>query len=289
MTSTIYDLGYQTYAGLRHGRWHAFKTLFAFSLKQAFGIGRGEAARRVPIIVFALVFAPAFVQIGVAAATTMREFIHYSNYLEVTAILVALFSAAQAPELLVTDKSNGALTLYLSRPIKASDYALAKLAALTVALIILTLAPQITLFGGKILLAKELWPALKGEYLKLWPIVVGSVVVSLYFASVALALSAFAVRRAYASAAVIAFFLLTPALMAVIRSVTVGDLRRWAILISPVNLVTGFSSWLFEVEASRRTAVGRADLPGQAYLWILILVILTGTLVLLSRYRRNEA
>src|SRR5688572_9177590 len=232
MTSTIYDLGYQTYGGTRLGRWHAFRTLFAFSFRQAFGIGRGEAARRVPVIVSALVFAPALVQIGVASATSMREFIHYSDYLEVTAIMVALFAAAQAPELIVTDKSNGALTLYLSRPIQATDYALAKLAALTAALIALTLAPQLALFGGKILIAKEVWPAFKAEYTSLWPIVVGSMVISLFFATVSLALSSFAVRRAYGSASVIAFFLLTPALTPVIRAVLVGDLRTWRLLLN---------------------------------------------------------
>lgn len=289
MTSTIYDLGYQTYGGTRHGRAYAIRMLLAYSFRTAFGIGRGEQARRVPIIVTALVFAPAMIQVGVASMAGMREFIHYSAYLEFTAVLLALFAAAQAPELIVTDKQSGVLSLYLSRPIRATDYALAKLAALTAAMLVLTVLPQLLLFGGKLLIAKEIWPAFKGEYPKLVPIFVGSLLISLFFATVALALSSFAVKRAYGSAAVIAFFLLTPALATIVRSVAVGELRRWSVLLNPAHLVDGLSQWLFQLEASRRSVVGRADLPGQAYLWVTLAVCVVAAVILFSRYRKNEA
>ena len=272
MTSTIYDLGYQTYTGVRLGRWYAIRTLAAFSFRQAFGIGRGDAARRVPMIVGILIFLPAMGQIGVASAVGMQNFIHYSAYLEFSAVLLALFTAAQSPELITTDKQSGALTLYLSRPLKSTDYAIAKLLAMTGAMFTLTLVPQMLLFSGKVMLAEKLWPAFTAEAPKLVPIIVGALFISLFFATVGLALSSFAVRRAYGSAAVIAFFLLTPALMTIIRLVAIGEVRRWAVLVSPVNIVAGFSAWLFELEASRRSVVGRADLPGQAYLWVLLVV-----------------
>jgi len=289
VTSTIYDLGYQTYGGTRHGRAHAIRTLLAYSFRSAFGIGRGEQARRIPVVVAALVFAPAMIQVGVASMAGMREFIHYAAYLEFTAVLLALFAAAQAPELIVTDKQSGVLSLYLSRPIRATDYALAKLGALAAALFLLTLLPQLLLFGGKILLAKELWPAFKGEWAKLVPIAAGSLLISLFFATVALALSSFAVKRAYGSAAVIAFFLLTPALATIIRGVATGDLRRWAVLLNPAHLVDGLSQWLFQLEAGRRSTIGRADLPGQAYLWVMLAICLVAIAIMFSRYRKNEA
>jgi len=289
MTSTIYDLGYQPYAGQRHGRAHAIGTLFAFSLRTAFAIGRGEQARRVPVLVAAMLFAPALIQIGVASATNLTNFIHYANYLEFTAILLALFAASQAPELIVTDKQCGVLSLYLSRPLRASDYAAAKLAALFAALLILTLAPQLMLFGGKILLAKEIWPAFKAEWTKLGPIVLGSVVIALLIASTALAISSFAVKRAYASASVIALFLVGPALSEIIRFVATGDVRRYAVLLNPAHLVGGLSSWLFRLEASRRSVVGRADIPDVMYLIVTLGVSLVAIVVLFSRYRKNES
>jgi ABC-2 type transport system permease protein len=288
MSSAIYDLGYQRYNGARFGRGHAFRTLAIFSLRAAFGMGRGEQARRVPVVVALLTFLPALVQIGVASATSMMNFISYSNYLEYTGFAIALFVAAQAPELIVTDKSNGALTLYLSRPIKATDYAWAKLVALWGATMALTLGPQMMLFLARVFLPASPWQAFKEEYMKLLPILGGSILVSVFFASVALVLSSFAVKRAFGSASVIAFFLLTPALSSITQVISTGEIKRWSVMLNPITVVSGFSKWLFELEASRRSAVGRADLPGQSYMWVIIVVSTIAIVVMLSRYRKNE-
>lgn len=289
MTSTIFDLGYQRYTGERLGRAHAVRELVWYSWRAAFGIGRGEQARRLPVIIGALVFVPALVQIGVASQTGMTNFISYANYLEFVTFMLALFAAGQAPELLVTDKQNGTLALYLSRPIRANDYALAKLAALTAAMVTLIFVPQLALFLAKVFLAESPLASFKLYWAELFPIVGGTLLVSLFIAAVALALSSFAMKRAYGSAAVIAFFLLTPALSAVLRAIAFGDVRRYAVLLNPVWLISGFSRWLFEIEASRRSTVGRSDLPGQAYLWVLLAAALCGVVVLLLRYRDERA
>jgi len=288
MASTIYDLGYQRYDGARLGRGYSFRTLWWYSVKAAFGSGRGEQARRVPILVAAITFLPALVQVGVASASGMINFISYGNYLEFASYAIALFVAAQAAELLVNDKQNGTLALYLSRPIGATDYALAKLAALTTATVVIVMGPQLLLFLGRVFLPDKPWTAFKEEWMKLLPIVGGSLLVSFFFAAIALALSSFAMRRAFASASVIAFFLLTPALYAVADTITTGALRRWVVMINPVLVVSGYSKWLFELEASRRSVVGRADLPGQAYFWVVLGASLVASGVLLSRYRKNE-
>ena len=289
MGSAIYDLGYQHYTGVRHGRAHSVRTLWWFSVRAAFGMGRGEQARRMPLLVSVIAFLPALVQVGIASATGMLNMISYGNYLEFSALAIALFVASQAPELIVNDKQNGTLSLYLSRPISAGDYALAKLAALTTATTVLTLGPMMVLFVAKIFLPASPWAAFKDEWTKLLPILGGTLLVSLFFGSVALALSSFAIKRAFATASVIAFFLLTPAVYGVVQSITTGAVRRWSVMLNPVLVVSGYSKWLFEIEASRRSAVGRADLPGQAYLWAVLIVCAASTFVLLSRYRKNEA
>jgi ABC-2 type transport system permease protein len=289
MSSTIYDLGYQTYKGARHGRMYAMRTLFGFSLRAAFGMGRGEQARRVPAVVAMVLFLPAVIQVGVASAAGMSNLVHYAAYLEFTAILLALFVAAQAPELIVTDKQNGALALYLSRPIRATDYAIAKLAALTVATFLFAVLPQLVLFGGKVLLAKDLWPAFKGELPRLEPIFLSAALIAFFLASVALGLASFAVKRAYASAAVIALFLIAPAISEIVRFVATGDIRRWAVLVNPLLVISGLAHWLFHLEISRRSIVGRVDLPGEAYLLTALGAAAVGAAVLMVRYRRNEA
>ena len=288
MSSAIYDLGYQRYQGVKYGRAGAIRTLIAFSFRAAFGIGRGEQARRIPILVALFVALPALGQIAVASATGQVAFINYANLLLLNGFAIALFVAAQAPELIVTDKNNGALTLYLSRPIKATDYAWAKLVALWAATVMLTLVPQLVLFTARVFLPESPWAAFKDEWTKLFPILGGSLLASLFFAAVALALSSFAVKRAFGSASVIAFFLLSPALSSIAQMVSTGDIKRWSVMLNPVTVVSGYSKWLFDLEASRRSTVARADLPGQAYMWVILAVSAIAISLLLSRYRKNE-
>ena len=69
---TIYDLGYQTYDGARLGRNHAISNLIRYSFKTAFGLGRGTRAKLLPLLVTAIVFLPAIVQVGVASTFAVR-------------------------------------------------------------------------------------------------------------------------------------------------------------------------------------------------------------------------
>ena len=285
----IYDLGYQRYAGVRFGRGYAIRSLFGFSLATAFGIGRGEKSKSVPALVMLAVYLPAVLQTGMASVLGPAAMLHYAGYLQFTTFLVALFAAAQAPELIVADKQHGVLSLYLSRPIKSSDYALAKLGALTTAMLVITLGPQLVLFVGKILIAKAPWGAFVAEWTKLFPIVGGTLLTSLFMASIALLLASFASRRGYASAAVIVFFILTPAVVEMFRSVTAGDVKRYAVLAHPVLLINGFATWLFEVEAARHSAIGRADLPGQRYMYVMLAVCAVCATLFVRRYRTVEA
>jgi ABC-2 type transport system permease protein len=286
---TIYDLGYQPYTGQRFGRAYAMRSLLKYSFQSAFGIGRGDKAKSMPALVMAAVYLPAVVQVGVASATGMSAFIHYSAFLEFTAFLIALFAASQAPELIISDKQHGVLSLYLSRPLKSTDYAVAKLAALTAAMLVITLGPQLLLFTGKIFIATAPWAAFKAEWGKLMPIVGGTLLTSVFIASIGLLLSSFATRRGYGSASVIVFFLLMPALVTMFRAVTSGDIKRYSVLAHPVFLITGFANWLFDIEAKRRSVVGRAELPGALYFYVMLGVSILCITIFLRRYRRLEA
>ncbi|MES2176681.1 MAG: hypothetical protein V4550_02355 [Gemmatimonadota bacterium] len=284
----IYDLGYQRYDGARLGRGYAFRTLLAFSFQTAFGLGRGEKAKFLPIICGALVYMPALIQIGVASLAGSTQFLNYADHLEFTAFLLALFAAGQAPELIVADRQQGVLSLYLSRPLRPLDYAFAKLIALSGAMLVLTLGPQLVLFLGKIFISNKPWPAFVAEWPKLFPILGGSLLVSIFFAAVGLALSSFANRKGYATASVISFFLLSGALSEMVQKIGFGGVERYAVLASPALLISGFAKWLFEIEARRRSAVGRAALPGHLYLEVLTVVTIIAVVILIRRYQRGE-
>jgi ABC-2 type transport system permease protein len=181
------------------------------------------------------------------------------------------------------------LSLYLSRPLVAFDYAMAKVGALTCAMLVITLGPQLILLLGKIGISPSPWVAFKTEWTKLFPILGGTLLISVFIASIALLLASLASRRGYATASVIAFFLVLPPVVEMFRSVMSGDIKRYTLLIHPVYLIMGFANWLFDIEAKRHTAVGRADLPGPVYLLTILAVCVLCISLLLRRYRRMEA
>ena len=286
---TIYDLGYQTYGGTRLGRNHAIANLIKYSFMTAFGIGRGTRAKLLPIFVTAIVFLPAIVRVGVASTVGQPQMIDFAGHLQFTAFTIALFVAVQAPELIVTDKQQGVLSLYLSRPITASDNAMSKMFAMTAAMLVLTLGPQLLMFLGKVFLLDAPLAMLASEYPKLGPIVGGTLMTSLFIAAIGLAVASLTSRRAYGTAAIIAVFMMLPAASVIIRTLTIGVVRKYARLADPIVIVTGFNNWLFDIEANKRSVISRLDLPGQAYLYMMMAVIVIGVGLLVLRYRRHNA
>jgi len=288
VAGAIYDLGYQRYSGERLGRSYAVRSLLAFSFKTAFGVGRGDKSKIIPVIVAAAVYLPAMFSVFVASSIGAPSAVSYAGHLQFTAFLLALFAAAQAPELVVTDKQHGVLSLYLSRPLTATDYAIAKIGALFGAMLCLTLGPELLMFLGRVFMSAAPFATFKTEWGKLMPIVGGTMLTSIFFASIGLWLASFASRRGYGSATVIAFFLLVPAVVSMFRNVTGGDIKRYAVLANPMLLIVGFAHWLFDIQARQRTTIARADLPGQDYMYVMLGACVVCIALLIRRYRRVE-
>ena len=297
---TIYDLGYQHYDGPRLGRWSVIRTLAAFSFRTAFGTGRGSKSQIIPYLVLLLVYMPAVIMVGMASALGQPQMISYAQYLPAVTFFLALFTAAQSAEVIVTDRQYGVLSLYLSRALNVNDYIAAKLIAFTGALLVLTLGPQLVLFSGKILIAAAPWDAFKNNYKDLWPILGGTMLAACYMSFIGLALASFAARRAYAAASVIAFFVFMPAVANIARVIiTDPDDRRYAVLANPFVVITGFANWLFDVQVNLRVpnqfgargtarTLARAALPGEYYLYVMLGTCVVALGLLILRYRRTE-
>jgi ABC-2 type transport system permease protein len=294
-TGAIYDIGYQHYDGVRLGRANAIRTLIGFSVHAAFGSGRGQRARIIPLIVISLVYAPVFVQVALAAAAGRPAIINYAQQLEFASLFIALFAASQAPELIVADREFGVLSLYVSRSLRPTDYALAKLAAFLGALLVLTLGPELALFVARLFLSDAPSQAFQANWKSLGPIVGGTTLAAAYIATVALAISSFSTRKAFASASVIAYFVILPALAGISAQFSHGDARRYAVLGNPFQVMTGFANWLFDVQARRAMGiVGRRPiqivepLSGPVYLYVILGTCAVALVALLVRYRKIE-
>jgi ABC-2 type transport system permease protein len=296
-TGSIFDLGYRGYDGARLGRRHAIYALFVYSLRSAYGIGRSGRAKIVPIGLAVLATLPAVISIAVRAFAAQAgagaeveriDPIRYSSYYGYISTIVMLFVAAQAPELLGRDQRYRVLSLYFSRALLRADYAVAKAAAFATAILILILIPQAVIFVGLVISDPDVMAALGDNVGSLGPAVAVALMIAGLLGSIGLAVSAFTPRRAYATAAIMAIFIV-PGVIAqlVIRSTTSG-LTRYIVLTAPGSVIEGVNGFLFGTKPGAREVV-QANLAGALYVAIAIGVAVVLFGVLLQRYQRIEA
>jgi ABC-2 type transport system permease protein len=210
---SIYDLGYRHYDGERLGRAQARRALFLHGLRASYGLGRRPLSKVMPWSLAGLALVPAVVFLYLASSTSGRvDIIQPYDYFSFISLVLALFAAIVAPELVSRDQANRTLSLYFSRPITRDDYAAAKLAAFSVALLGLTLVPSLVVFAGNALSRDEPWDYLRDEWFDLPRIVVSGVVIAFLYAAIGLAVASATARRAYATGGIIALIVISAAI-----------------------------------------------------------------------------
>ena len=288
-TGAIYDLGYRGYDGQRLGRRAAFATLFWASLRAAFGLGRSGRSKVVPWGLSAIMIVPAAVAGAIQALAPggLSPF-NYDNYLWDLQPILALFVAAQAPELVSSDQRNRVLSLYFSHALARSDYALAKVGAMAAALFILALAPLLVIFSASILASTDV-PAAVGDQLGNLPQIVGSpLVYAIPLAALGMAIASFTPRRAYATGAIIAVFLVSAAVGGILAEAGRGRLSLVAPLINPFVLLDGTRDWLLGASIPD-SPVSRADLAEPVFGALTAVLTVIGIAAVLWRYRQIAA
>lgn len=286
---SIYDLGYRRYEGVRLGRRHAFLALYLYTLRGAFGLGRRTSSKIIPVIITFIAFIPALIQLGIAAiASGVVDIITPDNYYGYVQVAVALFCAAGAPEIVGRDQRTRTLSLYFSRALRRSDYALAKLAAFTTALLLLTLVPQAVLFLGNTLATNDTATFLRDNWTEIPRIVASGLLIAALMSSVSLAIACQTPRRSYATVAVIALFLVTTPLAAIFVHET-GTWGHYAILFSPFDLLNGTTRAIFDVTPDSGSSLDVADLPALLYPVVTAGFTLLAAGLVLRRYERIAA
>ena len=290
---SIYDLGYRRYEGQRLGRAHAIRSLVNHSFRTTFGLGRGGRAKAAPFIFGAIATLPAVVIVGgltVAARFGFdrqldeTELIGFDTYYNSILAIIALFCAAQAPELFGRDQRHGVLALYFARALRRSDYALGRLVGFVLAVLVLLLVPMTILFLGRVLLSTDIGGSLAKNLPNVPPILGQGVIIAALYGGLAMAVSAFTPRRSYATAGIIALFIL-PGLVAGIvihlGSSTVGTLL---VLLSPNTIVDGTNALLFGRSLGEEYFF--VDLPLWTFLVAAVVAIAIVVTLILRRFRR---
>jgi ABC-2 type transport system permease protein len=237
----VYDRGYQHYTGPRLGRAHAFRALTGYSMKRALGSKKRWTAKVVPVILYVSVALLVIIPLGIQAFIDSAEVLQYWEFFTVAWLILGVFVATIAPEMLCGDRREKTLILYFSRPITRLDYLLSKLLATGLLTLTITLLPLAIFWLGRQLLEDSPVRAMKNNLDDLWKIVVVSVVVSAYLGALGLVVSAFTGRKAIAVGIIIVAFLFASALASVLAEAFGSDSQKaWFALISPSATIVEF-------------------------------------------------
>lgn len=285
---TIYDIGYRNYEGARLGRGYAFRTLYVHSLRSIFGMGRGGRALVIPWALFAAMLFPAVVTVAVTGISggMIKNIIDYHEIFLWDAMMLALFCAAQAPELVSRDQHSRVLPLYFSRALRKGDYAAAKLLAIWTAVFLAMVTPLLIILAGRLGLPSDFGAAFKEESKHFVAILGTPAACALVFGTLSVALASYIPRRGIASAAVLGTFLLTAPLVEILMETVQAG---WSVLLNPILVSQGVIFDLFGEKHERGSVLRKADLPPEAYYAAVAVYAILFGLLLFNRYRRISA
>ncbi len=207
----VFDLGYQRYTGPREGRNRARLALFENGVRTVLGIGRGGRAKILPVGLFLAVMTPAVVFVIILAfiGEAGADFIPGpADYYSIVSVILIIFGAIMAPELLCPDRRDNVLPLYLVRPLTSTDYLIARFLAFFAIVLVLVYAGQIVLQAGLILTANDQVDYIRDNWQDVPRILFMGVLIATFISVGPLAVAAFTTRRAYAAAFIIAAWLL---------------------------------------------------------------------------------
>jgi ABC-2 type transport system permease protein len=282
----IHDIGYQRYTGPRLGRRHVVAALYLHGLRAAFGLGRSAKAKIFPWLIVGIVTVVAAVVTAIRAQLG-QVVLSYAQFADSMSWLVIFFVAVIGPELVSRDVRSGVLPLYFSRPLRRSDYALAKLAAMMSAVWLLLGAPQLLMFAGAAFTTGKGMRGVWNEFLDLLPGLLYAGLWAAVFASIGLLVASLTGKRAFAAGGIVAVFLMTTPIVGVLSVLPSRTALELAGLASPSTLVGGVGAWLLreQLTANGRGVPTIGDF-GPLYGVVALLLVAGCALLLLVRYRK---
>jgi ABC-2 type transport system permease protein len=285
----IHDIGFRHYTGPRLGRGYLLRSLYAESLRGAYGLGRSAKSKVMPFLLLAAMSIPALIIAVITSVTNADELpLEYTQYPTMLQTAISVFLAAQAPALVSRDLRFKVMPLYFSRPLVRSDYVLAKFAALATALFILITVPLTVLYIGALLAKLPFWEQTRGYLAG----VAGAVLFALVLAGIGLLIASITPKRGFGVAAVITVTLLLAVVSGVLQSIAIEQgnekLAGYLGAINPFNLVDGVQVWLFGAESSAQ--IGPPGTVGGIVFSLITVVVIAGCYgLLLLRYRKVSA
>ena len=269
----VFDLGYRGYEGERTGRWARRDAIWRDGIRISLGLGRGVGAKVAPWLLLALALVPMVVLVVVAAfvgpATNPDDFElpSYADYYGWAMVPLALFAAVVAPLLICPDRSDRVLSLYAARPITPLDYVGARWSAFATVALTAAWAPEAVLFTWNVLDAEHPGSFLRDNWEVVPRFLAAGALVATVLTTLALLVSSFATRRAYASVAMLAVIFIGSAIGGIAEDNFSGGAADAVSLVGLPQATTDAVRWIFDDEVDRPVS------GGVALLWLLGLTI----------------
>jgi ABC-2 type transport system permease protein len=257
-------------------------------MKRALGIRKSWTAKILPFLLYTAAVVPLVIMIGVSALVPDAGFASYSDYLAAIFLIVGIFVATAAPEMLCVDRRERTLPLYFSRAIARFDYVFAKIVAMTLLTMTLSMVPSIILWFGRQLVSDSPWQAMRDNIGDLWRVVFVGALIALVLGTGGLMISSFTDRKGVAvTVIVIGFVIVTGMANVGLELLEEYDWSRYLILFSIQDTFVAISDHLFR-DAADWGAVQQADLSLPLYLGYVLALVVIGILVLRWRYSPRD-
>jgi ABC-2 type transport system permease protein len=292
---TVFDIGYQHYAGAREGPGRARRAVYKDGLRTALGLGRGPRAKILPWFFIGVLAAIALVMALVAGAaerlggpgTAERVNLpSHSDFYGIASIITFVFAAVVGPELLCPDRRNGVINLYHVRPLTGTDYVASRWAAFLTVMVAACWLPQVILFLGLSMGDPKPLEYLRLHWLDVPRFLLAGAAMATYATTLALLAASFTTRRAYASVFLVGLFVITTPFTAGVAQEIDGPAGQWISMFNLTNIPVHVNDIIFG-ETSEITE----DAPARELAeWIRVAWYFVWTLVpagvLWARYRR---
>jgi ABC-2 type transport system permease protein len=305
----VYNLGYERYHGPREGRTRARRAIFENGVRTVLGLGRGPRAKILPALLFLGTIIPALIYVIVlSVAEPAADFLPGpADYYQVISIILLIFGALSAPELLCPDRRDNVIHLYLVRPLTPTDYLLGRFFAFFVIVLALAYSGQIILQVGLILSSSSPWQHIQDNWLDIPKFLGAGVLIALFITAIPMAVAAFTNRRAYAAVFVIGLFIISTGVADGLTQAeecqevrnpdgstrcdsggepVTGEAAKWFSLISIRDIPLRINDMIFNVQREAPSAKAAAELHDSIPITWYALFTLGPTLLLWMRYQR---
>jgi ABC-2 type transport system permease protein len=292
---TVFDIGYQSYTGAREGRNRSRLAVYKDGVRTALGLGRGARAKILPwlfigiltfiALIMALV-AGAAERLGGPGTAAQANLPSHGDFYGIAAIILFVFAAVVAPELLCRDRREGVINLYLVRPLTGSDYIGARWAAFLTVLIGAAWLPQLVLLTGLAMGDPDPAAYLRTHWLDVPRFLLAGIAVAVYTTTLAMLTASFTTRRAYASVFLVGLFIITTPFTAGLAQEIEGAAGRWISMFNLTNIPVHVNDVIFGEPSELTENAPAAELPASVLVAWYFLWTLVPAGVLWSRYRR---